>query len=246
MRYIETWARIRHPCPFCEFSERFPEAEMTLWTSPLTDLFQVTLPPDYRVEDLMEVGKELIKYTEAFHEANSVLFITHQPYIEQIDSVMALADETDCMLVPPMTFHQGWETHRLVARSQDNVRRFVNEVAKRGQIEVLSLKSLDHLDLMNDMGVVPGHLMEGLTDKQAYALTVAYETGLFDVPARVKMDKVAERVGLSRSTFGEHLRKAEHEVLQNLYPFLKLRCCREGDPFCGGESEKVRNEKSKG
>jgi predicted DNA binding protein len=82
------------------------------------------------------------------------------------------------------------------------------------------------------VGVVPGLLLEGLTDKQAYVLTSAYESGLFDVPARVKMDKVAERVGLSRSTFGEHLRKAEYEVLKNLYPFLKLRCCREGDPFC--------------
>jgi len=235
MRYIETWVRIRHPCPFCEFSERFPEAEMTLWTTPLTDLFQVTVPADHRVEELIEEGRTMIQFTEAFHEANSILFITHQPYIEQIDSVMALADEADCMLVPPMTFNGGWETHRLVTRSQDNVRRFVNEVSKRGEIEVLSLKSLDHLNLMNDIGVVPGHLMEGLTDKQAHALTVAYEKGLFDVPARVKMDRVAEGVGLSRSTFGEHLRKAEHEVFRNLYPFLKLRCCRNGDPFRDSE-----------
>ena len=137
------------------------------------------------------------------------------------------------MLVPPITFHDGWETHRLVTRSQDNVRGFVNEVAKKGEIEVLSLKNLDHMHLMNDVGVVPGILLESLTDKQAYVLATAYESGLFDVPAGVRMDKVAGRVGLSRSTFGEHLRKAEYEVLKNLYPFLKLRCCREGDPFCG-------------
>ena len=151
----------------------------------------------------------------------------------RFQSLLPLADETDCMLVPPMTFHDGWETHRLVTRSQENVRRFVNEVAKNGEIEVLSLKSLDHKHLMNEVGVVPGILLESLTDKQAYVLTAAYESGLFDVPAGVRMDKVAERVGLSRSTFGEHLRKAEYEVLKNLYPFLKLRCCREGDPFCG-------------
>jgi predicted DNA binding protein len=199
----------------------------------LTDLFQVTYPGDYQVSEMLEVGKELLGYSEAYHEVNSILFLTHQPYIEQIDSVMAMADETDCMLVPPMTFHEGWETHRLVTRSQDNVRRFVNEVAKKGQVEVLSLKSLDHVDLMNNMGVGPGLLLEGLTDKQAYVLTTAYESGLFDVPARARMDRVADRVGLSRSTFGEHLRKAELEVLKNLYPFLKLRCCREGDPFCG-------------
>ncbi len=238
MRYIESWVRVKHPCPFCEFSERFPEAEMTLWVSALTDLFQVTYPGNYQVEDMLEAGKDLLAYSEAYHDANSILFLTQQPFIEEIESVMAVADETDCMLVPPMTFHEGWETHRLVTRSQDNVRRFVNEVSKKGQVEVLSLKSLDHMDLMNDVGVVPGLLLEGLTDKQAYVLTAAYESGLFDVPARAKMDEVANRVGLSRSTFGEHLRKAEYEVLKNLYPFLKLRCCREGDPFCGCEVEK--------
>ena len=233
MRYIESWVRVRHPCPFCEFSQRFPEAEMTLWVSALTDLFQVTYPVDYDVGELLEVGKDLLAYTEAYHDSNSILFLTQQPFIEEIDSVMAVADETDCMLVPPITFHDGWETHRLVTRSQDNVRGFVNEVAKKGEIEVLSLKNLDHMHLMNDVGVVPGILLESLTDKQAYVLTAAYESGLFDVPAGVRMDKVAGRVGLSRSTFGEHLRKAEYEVLKNLYPFLKLRCCREGDPFCG-------------
>lgn len=233
MRYIESWVRVRHPCPFCEFSQRFPEAEMTLWVSTLTDLFQVTYPVDYAVGELLEVGKELLSYSEAYHESNSIIFLTQQPYVEGIDSVRAVAAETDCMLVPPMTFHDGWETHRLVTRSPDNVSRFVNEVAKKGQIEVLSLKSLDYMDLMNDVGVVPGLLLEGLTDKQAHVLTAAYESGLFDVPARARMDRVAGQVGLSRSTFGEHLRKAEHEVLKNLYPFLKLRCCREGDPFCG-------------
>jgi hypothetical protein len=40
------------------------------------------------------------------------------------------------------------------------------------------------------------------------------------------MDKVAECSGLSRSTFGEHLRKGELQIMRNLYPFLKLRCCR--------------------
>jgi predicted DNA binding protein len=205
---------------------------MTLWVSALSDLFQVTYPRTYEVGEMLDVGKELLAYSEAYNDSNSILFLTQQPYLEQIDSVMAVADETDCMLVPPITFHEGWETHRLVTRSQDNVRRFVDEVSKKGQVEVLSLKNLDHMDLMNDVGVVPGILLEGLTEKQAYALTVAYESGLFDVPAREKMDKVADRLGLSRSTFGEHLRKAEYEVLKNLYPFLKLRCCREGDPFC--------------
>ncbi len=146
---------------------------------------------------------------------------------------MAIADKLECMLIPPMTFHEGWETHRIVTRDQENLRQLVDEVSEVGTIEVLSLKARDHMDLMNDVGVVPTHFIEGLTDKQAYVLVTAFEAGLFDVPTRVKMEKVADAIGLSRSTFGEHLRKGESELMKNLYPFLKLRCCRNEDPFCG-------------
>jgi predicted DNA binding protein len=233
MAFVESWVRVRHPCPFCEFSAEFPEAEMTLWVSAITDLFQISIPSNYRVEDILEVGKDMLGYTEAFSDASTALFLTQQPYLEEIDSVMAAADRNECMLIPPITFHEGWETHRLITRSHENLRRLVSEVSEKGEIEVLSIKTREHTDLMNDVGVVPTHFMEGLTDKQTYVLVTAFEAGLFDVPTRVKMEKVAKGIGLSRSTFGEHLRKAESELMRNLYPFLKLRCCREEDPFCG-------------
>lgn len=37
------------------------------------------------------------------------------------------------------------------------------------------------------------------------------------------MGTVAGRLGLSRSTFGEHLWKAQLRLLRNAYPYLKLR-----------------------
>jgi predicted DNA binding protein len=233
MPFVESWIRVQHECPFCDFSAAFPEAEMTLWVSALTDLFQVTIPPSYDVKEVLKVGKVILGYSEAFNDAHSALFLTQQPYIEEIETVMAIADRLECMLIPPMTFHEGWETHRIVTRDQENLRQLVDEVGQIGTVEVLSLKARDHTDLMNDVGVVPTHFIEGLTDKQAYVLVTAFEAGLFDVPTRVKMEKVADAIGLSRSTFGEHLRKGEGELMKNLYPFLKLRCCREGDPFCG-------------
>jgi len=56
-----------------------------------------------------------------------------------------------------------------------------------------------------------------------------WHAGLFEVPARTKMDDVAKAMGLSRSTLGEHLRKAELQMLRNSYPFLKLRATRPKD-----------------
>ena len=48
----------------------------------------------------------------------------------------------------------------------------------------------------------------------------AYEEGLLDVPSQGSMDAAAAKVGISRSTFGEHLRKATYQLVSNAYPFI--------------------------
>jgi predicted DNA binding protein len=131
------------------------------------------------------------------------------------------------MLIPPITFHDGWETHRLVSREQESLRRMVEAVERWGEIEVLSQRRCEHSELIKDMYVVPTHFIDGLTPRQVNVMVNSYEAGLFDVPARAKMEDVARQCGLSRSTFGEHLRKGQLQVMQNLYPLLKLRCCRD-------------------
>src|SRR5207245_10980155 len=87
----------------------------------------------------------------------------------------------------------------------------------------LSDRAPAHRHLTHPLPTSPVHLFEGLTARQVHVLVSALEGGLFELPAREKMDRVAARAGVSRSTFGEHLRKAEMQILQNSYPFLKLR-----------------------
>ena len=104
MRYLDTWLRVRHECPFCDFSARYPEAEGTLWLSVLVDLFQVQIPVYYDVDKVIDSAWEMLMYTEEFHDEESALFLLTHPFIEEIDSVVALASENDCMLIPPVTF----------------------------------------------------------------------------------------------------------------------------------------------
>jgi len=67
------------------------------------------------------------------------------------------------------------------------------------------------------------HLFQDLTDRQIGVLVPAYEHGLFDGPAQSRMTTIARREGLSRSTFGEHLRKGIAQPVRNACPRLKLR-----------------------
>lgn len=56
----------------------------------------------------------------------------------------------------------------------------------------------------------------GLTNRQLEIVSAAVEEGYYDVPKEASCADVAERVGLSQATVGEHLQKIEGQVLRSL------------------------------
>jgi predicted DNA binding protein len=61
-------------------------------------------------------------------------------------------------------------------------------------------------------------IVEGaLTERQFAALQTAYYGGYFDTPRGSTGDELAERIGITRQTFNQHLRKAERAVFARLF-----------------------------
>ena len=223
MAFLETRVRVRHPCPYCNLSVAFPDVEMDLWTSTRSDVFHVTAATLDRLREALRAMRASIGTRKITFSGSSALVITHRAQWAYPPSVTGIADRHTVWLVPPVLYYGGWETYRALSPAQAALRRFVSDVKKVGTVEVLSHRARDALERVRSLSTKPVHQYEGLTDRQLHVLVAAIEGGLFELPAKAKMDRVARREGLSRSTFGEHLRKAETQVLANAYPFLKLR-----------------------
>ncbi|PCR91830.1 bacterio-opsin activator domain-containing protein [Natrinema ejinorense] len=58
---------------------------------------------------------------------------------------------------------------------------------------------------------------DALTDRQLAALDAAYFSGYFATPRTSTGDELADRFGVTRQTFNQHLRKAEQIVFQHLF-----------------------------
>lgn len=196
---------------------------MALWCNGSKEVLQLTVPESYDLGEILAAVQKSLGAKEAFHDGHSALTIIKACLCDKYRSVSSIADEHDVWLIPPVVYHGGWETHRVLARHDGSFGRFVSAIKRTGRVQVLSKKPREHLDILRDLSTVPVHFFEGLTDRQLRVLVKAYESGVLDVPARARMDEVAREVGVSRSTFGEHLRKAQLRLLQNSYPFLKLR-----------------------
>lgn len=65
--------------------------------------------------------------------------------------------------------------------------------------------------------------LRSLTARQSEALTLAHALGYFQRPKGISSDKIAKLLGVDKSTFLEHLRKAEHRLLDSLLGGPKAR-----------------------
>jgi predicted DNA binding protein len=55
--------------------------------------------------------------------------------------------------------------------------------------------------------------LANMTDKQRQALITAYSLGYYDVPRKVSSEEVSRHLNMDKSTFVEHLRKAEKKIV---------------------------------
>jgi len=223
VNFLDTRVRIQHPCPFCDFSACFPDAEMVLWCNGSNEILQISAPDSSTLPKILKAAKKSLCAREMVQDGRSALTVLRTCVCRQYRSVAVIADECDVWLIPPVIYNDGWETHRVLSKGKPSLQHFIAEVKTTGKIEILSHQPREHLDVIHDMSVIPIHLFGGLTARQVRALVLAFENGLLDIPAKVKMHGVARGEGVSRSTFGEHLRKAQLQLLRNSYPFLKLR-----------------------
>ena len=132
-------------------------------------------------------------------------------------------DGAHCINVPPTRFEGRWEHYSVVSFHEDQSRKLFQSLRENGrEVELLSKRKLHVQPLLNTKSVAVPALVSGLTDRQVEALLLAARHGLYTSPRSTTAAAIADGVGLSRSTFEEHLRKAENRLILNLVPYLEL------------------------
>ncbi|HXW67345.1 MAG TPA: helix-turn-helix domain-containing protein [Thermoplasmata archaeon] len=227
---VDARVRVHHPCPYCDLSGEFPRTLLLLWCDNRRDVFVASSPDEgelrrvvrafrasFRARTLLESGKDAVVSLAEFEWADP-------------PSVTGIARKSGVWVLHPVVYFGGTETYRLVSPSSSRLNAFLQRVRRLGDLELLSVSTRADIGDVRDLPAAAVHFFEGLTDRQARSLVAAFEGGLFDVPARSSWDAVARNEGLSWSTFGEHLRKAQLRLLANSYSALKARSGRAETP----------------
>ena len=209
--------------PLTDFTKRNPRAVVSLWCDWRREVVEIAGASVEEVERLKKIVSEHSGFLEHYTLAQDTHVLVMDCINLPHDYVNEAVHESSCVSVPPTRFEAGWEHYNVVSFAEEKSRALFDKVRNGGrQVELLTKKRLHVQPLLNTRSVAVPALLSGITDRQLDALLLAARHGMYDTPRATTAAAIADAVGLSRSTFEEHLRKAENKLVHNLVPYLEL------------------------
>lgn len=118
---------------------------------------------------------------------------------------------------PDVNSPDGYEYFEVGSWKKEYLQGLINMAKEKMNGELLSIEQKKLTDIY-----IP-HIMPSLSDKQKHAVEIAYQHGYYDFPRRIELDKLAEIMGVSKSTYQEHLRLAEKKLMPLLIQQFSMR-----------------------
>jgi predicted DNA binding protein len=220
---VEIAFRVAYEGPLTDFARRHPAATISLWCDWKREVLEVAGADRASVDRLAGALSEHSSFTEVY----AVGAATHVILMDCVglphDFVNEAVDRAHGLNIPPTRFENGWESYTIVSFTEAQARALFKEIRDSGRdVELIAKRPLMVQPLLNARSVGANALLAGLTDKQLDALVLAHRHGLYESPRRTTAAAIAEALGLSRSTFEEHVRKAENRLMANLVPYVEL------------------------
>jgi len=231
MSLYEASFRVKHECPYREISERHPDLTIREWYLSDCQVLEITssgTPTDDLLEEIDGLGTILHRSVD-----DSGLHVVTQSCLCALEeSIIDRFEEYNCLYQPPTIHRQGWEHYSVIAFDEADVRALIRDLESDRDIDVLSKTAITEQQIPHSMLAPVDQLFEDLTDRQLAALRLALESGYYEQPRKTSLRDLAEQTSVARSTYEEHLRKAENKLLTNAGEFLRLvTATSSGDPL---------------
>jgi len=221
MGLYEASIRVKHECPYREISERYPDLTIREW--PLSDcqVLQIT-SESTPTEELLTAIREIGTVLHESADDDGYHVVTQSCLCSLESSIVDRFEAHNCLYQSPTIYRQGWEHYTVIAFDREDVQGLLGDLRADREIELLSKTTISESQIPHSMLAPAGQLFEDLTDRQLAALQLALEQGYYEQPRKTSLRELADRTAVARSTFEEHLRKAENKLLTNAGQFLRL------------------------
>ncbi len=212
--------RTQYDYPFIEMSGRYPGVPMSMWCIWNRELLEVPTNDMHVLEAIEGEVQGFGRVVDRWIDAKDARIYLLRCTCDDLDSPWNVWDAHQFTDAPPAIFREGWGYFRVIGLEEGNTRGLFRDLERRGPTELIRKRELPLAILPSSIWV--NSLFSELTGKQLDALVKAHRHGYYASPRQVKTEAIAQSVGVSRSTYEEHLRKAENRIMGSLMPYLEL------------------------
>jgi len=221
MSLYEASFRVKHECPYREISEHYPDLTIREWYLSDCQVIELT-SPESPTEELLDKIDSLGTVLHESVDESGLHVVTKSCLCSLEDSIIERFEEFNCLYQPPTIHRQGWEHYTVIAFDESDVRALLQDLEDDRDIEVLSKTAITEQQIPHSMLAPVDQLFEDVTERQMAALRLALESGYYEQPRQTSLRDLADQTAVARSTYEEHLRKAENKLLTNAGQFLRL------------------------
>ena len=219
--------KLDHSLPFSNLSKLFPTVGIQRWCNLQVDILELQVSKEEDAEKLepalgtmlKSLGARLIRFTR-YSSKNMEAVVGCKCATD--NSTVALIEWAECIPVMPVTYRGGFEHCRLLAFTKDTLSGALSALSKVSKVEIESKSVVPRESARGAITVPVDEFLGTLTKKQLEAFIAALQLGYYGMPKGVTLDQIAAKQGMRRSTYEEHLRKAELKILQAVRPYARL------------------------
>jgi predicted DNA binding protein len=220
MSIFEIEFKIRHECRLGGISVRHPQSRIKTWKIGGREVIEILPKRGGDCTSAIQEISQLDGVIDSFEDENCGYVIAEVNPCQVERMVEACVTEFGIVPIEPVIFTGGWQYHRIVVFDHDDINKILTHFEESCFIPWMLRKVPFRGFSESQMTVTTESLFSDLTEKQTNALLVAYSHGYYKMPRDADLQTIADKTGSSRTTFQEHLKKAENKVMNALVPHV--------------------------
>jgi predicted DNA binding protein len=222
MTLFEIVLKITHDCPFADISRKHPSLEMFTWCNGEHDIYELHIEDQEEYKAIIAEMSKLADIIEQSSDQHNAHLIIETCTCTRENSVGKNIQDFDLLHVSPIVYSQGWEYYRVIAFKHEDLKKLLQRLEERGfSYEIVRKVPFDGF-IASSLTLTADALFSDLTDKQMDALLTAHRNGYYLFPRKADVQTIASKRRVPRTTFQEHLKKAENKIVASLVPYIQL------------------------
>jgi len=209
---------------FADITRRFPSMSIFVWCNRENDVVEVVVrnPEEYPLVMKEFHAHPIMGVIEEMSDDRRLYLNVHECHCMKEDTIVRHIGELDILNIFPNMVENGWGYHRLIVFKHEDLEELLRRFDNWGWVYKILRKVPFDGFIASSLTLSADSLFSGLTERQFDAILTAHRYGYYNLPRDADVQTIAARKKVPRTTFQEHLKKAENKLVAALVPHMQL------------------------